>query len=554
MESQYPTKHNGFSFTDFLGQVCPEMQAKSNAANPIAAAEQGILNIRYKNYLNGIFFDLNKERICVDRGLQLPEKSAYAFQALVLSNTVDGLMVGFVNPYDQEVINSVSSILNAYIKPVIVKQKDLSRILRLTYRKTDEIQKYANSIIIRPNVIESFEIFDNQEDDVIADLAHLMIRDAIEIEASDVHIEVNRDNVNIRLRVDGVLQKYSLNNVAVGDHLVRYFKLLADVDITQDQRPSEGKKVTIILDKDEINFRVSFMPTYDGQSVVIRILGKAESYRLAEKIHHAPYLDEIQEYLSRSYGMFLISGPTGSGKTTTLYSAIQEINATANNIITLEDPVEAKIPNANQIQVNELINYTFSDGLRAALRQDPDVIMIGEIRDEITANMAVRAAITGHLVLSTVHARGVAEIPIRLLNLKVDPYLLASALRLTASQRLVRKVCENCKEVAVLTQRENKFLDKHSAIIQNMRGDTRVFYQGKGCYYCQGTGFSQREAILEVLHMTPDMITFLAQNKIPEYMELVKTTLCGKTILDHSFSLALSGNIPLSEVMRMESD
>lgn len=550
MDCHYPTRYNEFSFSDFLAQVCPQLQ------NSIAqdAVEQAMLQSQYENYCNATFFDLNKERITIDRAAQLPEKNAYAFNALVLSAATDGLIVGFVNPYDQASVDAVSGILNTHIKPVIVKQKDLRRMLRLTYRKTQEIQKYADNIVIRVNVVEAFELFDDPEDDEIADLAYLIMRDAVEIEASDIHIEASRDTVDIRLRVDGVLQKYSLSNIAVGDHLVRYFKLLADVDITQDQKPSEGKKVAIVIEQSEVNFRISFMPTYDGQSVVIRILGKAESYRLSEKIHNPIYLAEIQEYLSRSYGMFLISGPTGSGKTTTLYSAIQEINASENNVITLEDPVEAKIPNTNQIQINELINYTFADGLRAALRQDPDVIMVGEIRDEMTANMAVRAAITGHLVLSTVHARGVAEIPIRLLNLKVDPYLLASALRLTASQRLVRKICPNCKEAVVFTEPDQKFLKKYESIINVITHDAPVFYAGKGCYYCQGTGFLQREAIFEVLHMTPDMITCLAQNQVAEYMELVKTALQGKTILDNTFALALAGDIPLSEVMRMESD
>lgn len=549
MDDLYPTHFEGFSFADFLAQVSPQLQ--HGTQDP---AEQAMLKAQYDNYCHVDFFDLNKQRITIDREMQLPEKNAYAFGALALSSAEDGLVVGFVNPYNQEALNAVSSILNAYVKAVIVKQKDLFRLMRLTYRKMDEIRQYANNIAVRPNVIETFELFDDHEQDDIADLAYLIMRDAVEIEASDIHIEANRDTVDIRLRVDGVLQKYSLDNVAVGDHLVRYFKLLADVDITQDQKPSEGKKVAIIIENDEVNFRISFMPTYDGQSVVIRILGKASFYRLAEKIHNPAYLSEIQEYLARSYGMFLISGPTGSGKTTTLYSAIQEINASENNIITLEDPVEAKIPNANQIQVNELINYTFADGLRAALRQDPDVIMIGEIRDEITANMAVRAAITGHLVLSTVHARGVAEIPIRLLNLKVDPYLLASALRLTASQRLVRKICSNCKEVKVLSEQEKKFLQKHGDIIKAITHAAPTFYSGKGCYYCQGTGFSQREAIFEVLHMTPQMITYLAQNQVAEYMELVKSALQGKTILDNTFALAIAGNISLSEVMRMESD
>lgn len=552
MDSQYPTLHDGFDFTEFLSQIYPELQLDQSLKNDLdeGVLAPTVLEAQYENYKKITFFDLNKERITIERELQLPEKSAYALNALVLGHSADGVMVGFLNPFDQEAVQSVESIVNTYLKPVMVKQKDLRRMLRLTYRKIEEIQRYADRIVVETEVVDTFELVDSNDDDKISELANLIIRDAVEIEASDIHIETNNSSVNIRLRIDGMLQKYSLSNINVGDHLVRYFKLLADVDITQDQKPSEGKKVAVIIGREDMNLRISFMPTYDGQSVVIRILGKADSYTLEDKINNREYLKEIKEYLSRSYGMFLISGPTGSGKTTTLYSAIQEINASDKMIITLEDPVEAKIPGVSQIQVNDIIDYTFADGIRSALRQDPDIIMLGEIRDEVTANMAVRAAITGHLVLSTVHARGVAEIPIRLLNLKVDPYLLASALRLTVSQRLVRKICPNCKEVCETTASEKVFLARHADEMKS----TTAFYRGVGCYYCQNTGFSQREAIFEILHMTPEMITCLSLNSVAEYMELVKKVMHGQTLLDNAFSLAVKGVIPLSEVVRMESD
>jgi len=552
MDSRYPTLHSDFSFSEFLSQVYPELQEHSSLQDELGrgAIADNVLDAQYENYKNVTFFDLNKERITVESEMQLLEKNAYALQALVLSQSSDGLLVGFVNPFDQEAVHSAESIINAYLKPVMVRRKDLQRMLCLTFRKMEEIQRYAAKIQIQTDIVSDFELTDLDENDQISELANLILRDAVEIGASDIHIETNRFAVAIRLRIDGLLQKYSLSNISIGDHLVRYFKLLADVDITQDQKPTEGKKVAVIVGQEDMNLRMSFMPTYDGQSVVIRILGKLDSYTLEDKIKNIVYLSQIKEYLNRSYGMFLISGPTGSGKTTTLYSAIQEINTTDKMIITLEDPVEAKITGVNQIQVNEVINYTFADGLRASLRQDPDVIMVGEIRDEVTANMAVRAAITGHLVLSTVHARGASEIPIRLLNLKVDPYLLASALRLMISQRLVRKICPNCKEACAVTEGEKNFLTKHSESMSN----SAIFYRGKGCFYCQSTGFSQREAIFEILHMTPDMITCLSQNNVAEYMELVKKAMQGQTILDNAFSLAVNGVIPLSEVMRMESD
>ncbi len=551
MDSEFPSLHEGFCFSDFLSQIYPGLSSKSlSGLDANVLLSSAVLSEQYENYKKVNFFDFNKEKIDVNKELQLSEKNACALNAIILKQTAEGIVTGFLNPYDAEAVKSVENILNAFVIPVMVKQKDFQRILRLTYRKIEEIQKYADRIVIKAKSVQPIELINDNEDDHISELAYLMIRDAVDIDASDIHLEVGPAFIVVRLRVDGMLQKYELKNIAVGDHLVRYFKLLADVDITQDQKPSEGKKVALMVGQEDINLRISFMPTYNGQSVVIRILGKTESYQLENKITHPEYLKEIREYLSRSYGMFLISGPTGSGKTTTLYSSIQELNTIDKKIVTLEDPVEANIPGVCQVQVNESINYTFADGLRSTLRQDPDVIMVGEIRDEVTANMAVRAAVTGHLVLSTVHARGVAEIPIRLLNLKVDPYLLASAVRLTVSQRLVRKICFNCKVEVNPTEIEKAFLQKYAALVPK----DAVFYRGKGCYYCQETGFSQREAIFETLHMSSEMITCLALNSIGEYMQLVAKVMRGRTLLDSAFTLALKGIIPLSEVIRMESD
>ncbi len=550
-DDQFPTVHDNFSFFDFLCQVYPDIfqQSSLNQDIPQAILTPEILAEEYGRYTSVSYFNLNKESIVVEKSYQLPEKNAYALHALVVKHSFDSAIVGFANPLDQEAVQMVQDIMNIFVTPVMVSQKDLRRMLRLTYRKIDEIKQYANRIVIYTPPTEMLALIDH-EDDKLSELAFLIIKDAMEIEASDIHIETSSCSVIIRLRIDGVLQQYALENLAIGNHLVRYFKLLSDVDITQDQRPTEGKKVAIMIGKEDVNMRISFMPTCDGQSVVIRLLGNSDSYILRDRITQLSYRHEIEEYLKRSYGMFLISGPTGSGKTTTLYSAIQEINTPDKKIITLEDPVEAKIPGTNQIQVNETIHYGFADGLRSALRQDPDVIMLGEIRDEITANMAVRAAITGHLVLSTVHARGVAEIPIRLLNLKVDPYLLASALRLMVSQRLVKKICVNCKEVHILSDAEQAFLKKHHGLVH----DSAQFYRGKGCHYCQHTGFLQREAVFEILHMTPKMISCLSLNEIAEYMALVDEAMHGRRLLDYAFSLALQGVISLDEVMRLESD
>lgn len=552
MEHSFPTVHKGFTFVDFLTQVYDKPITVSTSAELVERNNfsKEELDIQYQRYSEVEFFDLTTEKITTAHDEQLPEKNALGLNAVVIRYDKDGVLVGFLNPFDQDAITSIESILNAYIKPVIVKQQELKRILRLTYRKVKAIQNYADKISVREELFSEVEVINTKTDSRISELAKLIIRDAFEIGASDIHIESSENNLAVRLRVDGILQEYPIFNASISDHLIRYFKLLADIDITDDQRPTDGKKVTLFIDQEEVNLRFSFMPTYYGQSVVIRLLGEASTYSLEDKISHPDYLSEIRTYLRKSYGTFLIAGPTGSGKTTTLYSALQETNRPDIKVITLEDPVEARIPGINQVQIDEVIKYGFSEGVRAALRQDPDVIMVGEIRDEDTANMAVRAAITGHLVLATIHARGVVEIPIRLLNLNVDPYLLATALSLNVSQWLVRRICPNCKTKQELTAAEREFIHQH---FDSYTGDLD-FYYGKGCYYCQNSGYAHREAVFEILHLNEEMINCLSQNNVGAYLKLAREAIRGKTLLDSAFELATRGVIPLSEVLRMESD
>lgn len=448
---------------------------------------------------------------------QLPEKIALSIKAIVLRVDPDGLVLGFANPQDQDAIAIAEHCLNAYIKPVKLEEEDVMRRLRLLFRKVNAIQAYADSMMVyeeQPFIAEIVQ----QDDSHIATLVKLIVQDALDMQASDIHLEVAPESLKVRLRIDGLLQEYPIYRYAIRDHLVRYLKLLADIDITEQVRPTEGKKVTLTLDGQEVNLRLSFLPTYDGQSVAIRLLRPASAYVLKENIHHWEYQQAIRDYLARGAGLLLMSGPTGSGKTTTLYSALQEVNQSSTKIITLEDPIEARLPGIIQIQMNDAVGFHFADAIRAVLHQDPDVLMVGEVRDELAASMLIRAAMTGHLVLATIHAKGVVDIPLRLLNLGVDPYLLASAMQLNVSQRLVRCLCLRCR--------------------------------GDGCHYCQQTGIFGREAVVEWLWLTPEMIDALARNAIADYLVLAREAMKGKTLKDHADRLVQEGRIPLSEALR----
>jgi MSHA biogenesis protein MshE len=553
MDNDFKSVHQGFSFIDFLSQIGYENLSGSSIQEVLRdkVVDVELLQQAYQEYQNINFFDLSKNKISISREEQIVEKSAYELGAIAIKSASNGVEVGFINPLDKDKIASVESLLNAYITPLMVKQSEFKRAMRLTYRKVQKIQNYADQISVSDNFNDSVEIIAASADSQVSELANMIVRDAFEMSASDIHIEKEPNRLNIRLRIDGMLQEYALHNTSVSDHLIRYFKLLADVDITQDLTPSEGKKVTIVLDEEEINLRFSFMPTYYGQSVVIRLLGDVATYNLEEKIASPVYVAEIRSYLTKTYGTFLISGPTGSGKTTTLYSALQEVNDQKRKIITLEDPVEAKLPGVNQVQVNDVIHYGFEKGIRAALRQDPDIMMVGEIRDEATANIAVQAAITGHLVLASLHARSVVEIPIRLLNLKVDPYLMATTLRLNSSQRLVKRVCPNCKEPHQLQDQEQEFIQKY---LPEYAGKDMQLASGAGCYFCQNTGFSHRSAVFEILHLSEEMILSLARDNIGGYLEIANTALKGKRLLDNAMQLAVAGEIPFSEVMHLNFD
>lgn len=553
MDNDFKSVHQGFSFVDFLSQVGYEKLSGTSIQEVLRdkMVDVVLLQQAYQEYQKVTFFDLSKNKISIPREEQIVEKSAYELGAIAIKSTSNGVEVGFTNPLDNEKVASVESLLNAYVTPLMIKQSEFKRALRLTYRKVQHIQNYADKINVSDNFNDSIEIIEASADSQVSELANMIVRDAFEMNASDIHIEKEPNRLNVRLRIDGMLQEYILHNVSVSDHLVRYFKLLADVDITQDLVPTEGKKVTIVLDEQVINLRFSFMPTYYGQSVVIRLLGDVATYDLEEKIASPVYVAEIRSYLSKTYGTFLISGPTGSGKTTTLYSALQEVNDQRRKIITLEDPVEAKLPGVNQVQVNNVIHYGFEQGIRAALRQDPDIMMIGEIRDEATANIAVQAAITGHLVLASLHARSVVEIPVRLLNLNVDPYLMATTLRLNSSQRLVKRVCTNCKSPYQLQEEEQEFMRKY---FPEYAGKDIQLFSGQGCYFCQDTGFSHRSAVFEILHLSEEMILSLAKGDVGGYLEIANTQLKGKRLLDNAMQLAVTGEIPFSEVMQLNFD
>ena len=350
---------------------------------------------------------------------------------------------------------------------------------------------------------QSFQLLDNQEEmeniedmvnkEPIIKFVNLLFRDVIQKNASDIHIEAFEDNINIRIRIDGVLQDYPAPKKAFYNAIVSRIKIMSGLDIAQRRLPQDGRYS--IETKDEaVDFRISTIPTLYGESVVIRILNKKKGLiRIEDLGWGARREKEIKELLSLHQGLILVTGPTGSGKSTTLYAFLQELNDGKSKIITIEDPIEYQIHGINQIHVNPEIDLTFATGLRSILRQDPDIIMVGEMRDHETAKIGIQAASTGHLVLSTLHTNDSISAVTRMIDLGVEGYLLAPALKIIIAQRLVRKICPDCKK----TYKPEKELIKKFGI-----SGKKTFYTGKGCKLCSNTGYKGRTAIFEILRVS----------------------------------------------------
>jgi len=348
-----------------------------------------------------------------------------------------------------------------------------------------------------------------------------ILQNATELKASDIHIEPMDKNYRVRFRVDGILHVSLLLPEEIGPAIISRIKILANLKIDEKRKPQDGRFRLNNKGKD-IDFRVSTLPVIDGEKVVMRILDKEEGLTHIESMGLlGTALDNMQEAIKETYGMVLITGPTGSGKSTTLYALLKILNVEERNIVTLEDPIEYHIEGLNQSQIKPEIGYTFASGLRTILRQDPNVIMVGEIRDGETAELAVHAALTGHLMFSTLHTNtAIGAIP-RLIDMGIESFLLSSSLRLVVAQRLVRRICENCKEEKIIPDSVRAKIEQEikripESEIKKYEIDPQakvVFYHGKGCDKCNGTGLRGRVAVYEVVPVNEAIKNIIADQK-----------------------------------------
>jgi MSHA biogenesis protein MshE len=370
-----------------------------------------------------------------------------------------------------------------------------------------------------------------------------LFEDATQVGASDIHIEPQEDGLRIRLRIDGELHPQTEADLRVAPALAVRLKLMAGLDISEKRLPQDGR-FNVLVRESPVDVRISTMPTQHGESVVMRLLNRESGLLGLDKLGMPQGMTErFRTIINRVSGMVLVTGPTGSGKTTTLYAALNELNSPSRKIITVEDPVEYRVAGLNQVQVNEKIDLTFAAVLRSVLRQDPDVILVGEVRDTETAQIGLRAAITGHMVLSTLHVREAASVPVRLLDMGVPRFMVATALQAVIAQRLVRLICERCGQAHVPTAQESRFLELEWA------GKPGDFKRGAGCRHCNNTGYRGRAGVYEMLEMTPRLVEAVAKEDVTGFMRAAAEEMTGRSFVQHAAALAASGRTTIAEAM-----
>jgi MSHA biogenesis protein MshE len=483
----------------------------------------------------------------------LSESPARRHRALVLEDKGDYLLVGFVDPLDLAAYDELARLLRRQIRIAVVAESQLLPVLDRHYRRTEEISGLAKALEKDIGDAVDFGTLQaavGQEGAPVVRLLQSVFEDAMQVGASDVHIEPQENGLAIRSRIDGVLQTQNQADKRIAAPLAQRLKLMASLDISEKRLPQDGR-FTLRLRERTIDVRLSTLPCQYGESVVMRLLVQGDSVRRLDAIGMPErMLERFRNILGRSSGMVLVTGPTGSGKTTTLYAALAELDAEQLKIITVEDPIEYRLPGLTQVQVNDKIELSFARVLRATLRQDPDVILIGEIRDPETAEIGLRAAITGHLVLSSLHTRDAMGAPFRLLDMGVPSFMVASSLQAVISQRLVRQNCDNCSEPHLPTPQESAWLENLSSGAADGLGTLR----GRGCSSCNGTGYCGRIGVYEMLEMDAPLAHAAAHEDPGTFTRLSREQLAGHTMAHHAVELVRAGRTSLAEAMRLSSD
>ena len=426
----------------------------------------------------------------------------------------------------------------------ISSKSDIQKFIDLNY-STEQVSKAAQELtketLESKNIADNIEEIDDVKNAPVVKMIDYMFRNSIEMRASDIHIEPFEKEIRIRYRIDGELQTVNTLGIESLAPLVARIKILAGLNIAEKRVPQDGRIITRVGNND-VDLRVSILPVVSGEKIVIRILNRS-SYKLGKE-HlgmNENNLNKLKNIISNPHGIVLVTGPTGSGKSTTLYTVLNELNSDDVNIVTIEDPVEYTLDGINQVNVNSKSGMTFASGLRSILRQDPDIVMIGEIRDEETAQIAIKAAITGHLVLSTLHTNDSASSITRLIDMGIEPYLVSTSICGVIAQRLVRRICPNCKEAYEATDYEKKIL------IGNIE-ENLILYKGQGCGQCNGTGYLGRIGVYEIMDITRKHRDLINETKNPNVLKDLSLENGMTTLGQECKELVLKGITTINEL------
>lgn len=500
------------------------------------------------------FIDLKNFTLDPDLVKLLPEFYARHFRAIVLKSGENGYLVGMVDPQDLLAHEEIERILKKKTNIALIREEDLLYVLDTIYRRAEEITHFAETLSaeLKPNELSIFaETQDfTSEDMPVVNLLRSIFEDAAQINASDIHIEPGEDVLRIRLRVDGVLQEQIIGEKAIAQALVQRIKLVAGLNIAEKRLPQDGRFSVNVKGKN-FDVRVSTIPIQYGESLVMRLLNQsAELLQLGQIGMPDAVYQYYSQVLTASYGLLLIVGPTGGGKTTTLYASLNRLNKAEDKIITVEDPVEYRLPRINQVQVNPVINLTFASILRSILRQDPDIIMIGELRDHETMEIALRAAMTGHFVLSTLHTNDTISTATRLLDMGGEGYLVASVLRAILAQRLVRHICAKCITNDPLTEAEKTWL---ASVAKDEYANVN-FKHGTGCSYCHHSGYLGRVGVFELLPITGELANALRQSDMEAFQKAAVKQPLYRPLVLAGLDLAARGITSVQEIIRMAGE
>ncbi len=500
--------------------------------------------------LYGIDIDVQVARL-------LPEAHARRHQAILLKDQDESWLVGLVDPNNLRAQDAISQLLKRPIDVGIVERDALQVTLDRVYGKTEQLGEFARAVerdIERDVGLVDLDRMGAVIDDIDAPVVRLLqtlFDHAVQVRASDIHIEPQERRLLVRFRIDGALHRQTDADLKIASPLVVRLKLMAGLDIAEKRLPQDGR-IAVRSGNHKLDVRISTLPTLYGESVVLRLLVQqqgpvaltdtgmdAEVYRQFEQAIHAPH------------GILLVTGPTGSGKTTTLYGALQMLNQPDVKILTCEDPVEYRLQGIVQVQTNDKIGLDFARVLRSFLRQDPDVIFIGEIRDQETAQIASRAAMTGHLVLSTLHTNDAVSTPGRLVDMGIPAYLIASTLLAVLSQRLVRLNCPHCTEPVPLDDAARQWLTMAGTSEEKLA--SAQLASGKGCQRCNDIGYLGRTGIHEILSITPALAQALRSGTLQPFEAAAREQLAGATLADHLLDLVLAGRTTVEEAMKIIS-